>query len=91
MEMPFTIRFNATNVFIFEGAKAIPNAAYGPGSTNQPILLDDVKCSGIESRLIDCLHGGLETNNCGHSQDAGVVCITGMSPWYHYRVANIFF
>ncbi|XP_071804947.1 uncharacterized protein [Asterias amurensis] len=40
------------------------------------IFLDDLECSGGESRLIDCPHLGLRTNNCGHSEDAGVVCST---------------
>ena len=40
------------------------------------IFLDDLECSGGESRLIDCRHSGWRTNNCGHSEDAGVVCST---------------
>ena len=40
------------------------------------IFLDDLECTGGESRLIDCRHPGWRTNNCGHSEDAGVVCST---------------
>ena len=35
------------------------------------ILLDDVRCTGTEERLIDCPVGQY---NCTHSEDAGVIC-----------------
>ena len=41
------------------------------------IVLDDLQCTGSESRLIDCHHSGLGNHNCDHFQDAGVRC-TGM-------------
>ena len=40
-----------------------------------PILLDDVRCTGLEYRLFSCPHRGLEVDNCGHHQDAGVICL----------------
>ena len=43
-----------------------------------PILLDDVRCKGIEHRLVECSHRGIEVYNCDHSQDAGVVCVEGI-------------
>ena len=57
---------------------AIPkaNAAYGQGIG--PIIFDDVHCNGFELRLFDCAHRGLEIHNCGHHQDAGVICSAGM-------------
>ena len=47
-------------------------ASFGQG-TGQ-IILDDLGCSGSESSLLSCPHSGLYVENCGHSQDAGVVC-----------------
>ncbi|XP_054754314.2 deleted in malignant brain tumors 1 protein-like [Lytechinus pictus] len=53
-------------------ALARTSAFYGQGS--DPILLDDVSCSGSESRLDECSHNGWSSSNCGHSEDAGVYC-----------------
>ena len=39
-----------------------------------PILLDEVQCTGHETRLVDCVHNGISTHDCSHSQDAGVIC-----------------
>ena len=39
-----------------------------------PILLDDVRCTGSERNLLECAHAGLGLHNCGHQEDAGVVC-----------------
>ena len=38
------------------------------------IWLDDVRCVGTETRLIDCPASALGTHNCGHIEDAGVRC-----------------
>ncbi|XP_056452124.1 deleted in malignant brain tumors 1 protein-like [Gadus chalcogrammus] len=51
------------------------NATFGPGQGQ--IGLDDVNCNGHESKLTQCVHGGLWTHNCGHHEDAGAVCEAG--------------
>ena len=59
----------------FRNASSAPQSAkYGQGS--DPIWLDDVGCKGNEASLFDCPHAGWGIENCGHHEDASVVCIT---------------
>ena len=48
------------------------NAKYGQGSSK--IWLDNVQCTGNETRLTSCTHDGWGSHQCSHSQDAGLKC-----------------
>ena len=51
---------------------ATSNARFGEGLG--PIWLDNVVCSGAEDSLHSCYHIGVGNHNCGHHEDAGVIC-----------------
>ena len=47
-------------------------ATFGQGTG--AILLDQVACTGTETRLVDCSSNPLGVHDCTHSEDAGVTC-----------------
>ena len=60
----------------FAGAVAAnTSAAFGKGVGE--IGMDNVHCKGVESSLTECDHNGWGIQNCGHHEDAGVMCIKG--------------
>ncbi|XP_072048550.1 scavenger receptor cysteine-rich domain-containing protein DMBT1-like [Amphiura filiformis] len=63
----------------FSDAQATGGASFGEGSGT--IWLDDVNCSGTETKLSDCIHAGLGFNQISddHSEDAGVICTDDFS------------
>ena len=70
--MNFIASTIVTLIIIVLGAIAVYSFPGGSGS----IHIDDVRCTGNESRLIDCPHRGTGIHNCVHSEDAGVSCRT---------------
>ncbi|KAI3363757.1 hypothetical protein L3Q82_001371 [Scortum barcoo] len=60
--------------------EAKKGAFFGEGK--EEIWLDDVQCSGTESSILKCTHKALGDNNCGHGEDAGVICSE------HVKVVN---
>ena len=63
--------------FFLLGANAYSRARFGAGAG--AIVMDNVQCTGSESRLINCSF--TLNHNCVHSEDAGIRCTlstTGM-------------
>ncbi|XP_069805684.1 scavenger receptor cysteine-rich type 1 protein M130-like [Dendropsophus ebraccatus] len=58
------------------------NAYYGEGTGD--IWLDDVQCRGNEANIKSCAANKIGVHNCGHHEDAGVIC----SGHREYRLAD---
>lgn len=52
---------------------ATTNARFGQGLG--PIHMDDTRCYGSETSILDCQHRGIGVHNCRHTEDAGVICL----------------
>ena len=56
----------------FRGGTAYKRAHYGEGIGD--IWLDNVRCTGSETRLESCPKNNWGEENCSHAEDAGVSC-----------------
>ena len=57
----------------YSSAVSAPHRArFGQGSGK--IWLDDVQCQGNESSIVNCRHRPWGEHNCGHYEDASVIC-----------------
>ena len=58
------------------------NSYFPPGTRDQTIALDDVRCLGNESNLLECPNRGWEVHNCRHAEDVGIRCIQNSAGAY---------
>ncbi|XP_064596276.1 deleted in malignant brain tumors 1 protein-like isoform X1 [Liolophura sinensis] len=65
---------------------SVRRAGFGEGSGF--ILLDDVVCSGNETRISQCSHAPWGNNKCRHGQDLGLVCTNDTTVAEKIRLAN---
>ena len=59
---------------ILPGAKAVVGSSIWGSSPSLDYVLDDVKCFGSESKLLDCHSSPVLSHNCLHTEEAGVTC-----------------
>ena len=65
------------------------DALFGDGDGT--IFLDQVVCSGNESRLFDCRNSGVGVHSCTPGSDAGVVCPGKLNmPWCQTKYMGAF-
>uniref|UniRef100_A0A8C7CCT4 Macrophage receptor with collagenous structure n=1 Tax=Oncorhynchus kisutch TaxID=8019 RepID=A0A8C7CCT4_ONCKI len=55
----------------YQRASTVFTASHGIGR----IWLDDLRCTGREASVFNCLHNGMGISNCQHNEDAGVQCV----------------
>ena len=59
----------------YSSAVSAPHSArFGQGSGK--IWLNDVECEGNESSIVNCRHRPWGVHNCGHLEDASVICLS---------------
>jgi len=66
----------------YSGGSARGGAYFGEGTGF--ILFENVGCFGNESNIYSCDLGSFHMNDCGHHQDAGVICYGKTISGVHY-------
>lgn len=60
---------------------AVSSSVFGPGEG--PIWMDNVECNGTESHIGECQRPPIDTINCVHAEDAGVLCSSELPTGVH--------
>ena len=79
MYISFCIAYRLIIFYLAVGATAYASARFGQGVG--PIVMDDVLCTTMERRLIDCPF--ILNHNCDHHEDAGVRCFSSTNGIYY--------
>ena len=62
-------------ICIYTGVKRVGTAGeYGYGSTDTPIHLSNLQCTGDESEVYQCM-GNEQPIGCAHDNDVSVECL----------------
>ena len=69
-----TVFLSSYSVNLSHHADAVARSRAYFGQGTGAILLDQVACTGNETRLVNCPSNPLGVHNCGHHEDAGVTC-----------------
>ena len=69
------VRYGCTIIITATAVTAFSGAYFGQG-TGLPILMDNTKCTGSESNLLQCQYDS-NTIEDNHGEDAGVRCLKG--------------
>lgn len=72
LSIEFGLPLDIIDFFYFR-AYAIP-ASFSSGLSSAPIYLDDVKCVGPETNILQCNMTNIGDNDCDHDEDIGVFC-----------------
>lgn len=60
---------------------AVSSSIFRPGEG--PIWMDNVECNGTENHIGECQRSPLDTINCVHAEDAGVLCSSELPTGSH--------
>ena len=73
--------------YIYRGGTAVVPGTYGEG--RGITMTEDVRCSGVEAKIEDCVRDRAFKSTWMHSEDVGVKC-TGRIAFVNFFLIRIF-